>query len=594
MVNPPILAADKVQNLKSITEGDTYIEAIQDMLITASFPMVKLWDSILKNDKNLDAEQVVNLVQQSLCAIGSAFRSLNTHRQKRFQGCLTKEFRSLADDQPNKSETTLSPWLFGSNLEEQIKSKVDSSTISRKVISREIPRFRTNPFQNQNRNFPNSRSQRRGKRRSFLPQNQYQRHHQQKEVSQHTSRLSQQAIDQDILFPRTHQFLGAWEQITNDPEILEIIEGYSIKFQHTPFQMGPPPPLRTFSEGEMAAIDKEIVDLLKKGAIEVCSHTPGEFISNIRSSKTEWWKQACNRHESAKRVHGEHPFQNGRHIPAKICSQTGRFYDKTGFKGHISNCPSKQKIENLPSLYLEGCTLPIHLPPFQSLFLRQNFHQGYKTSDCISKGNGDQIINSSRRHINHGKLSPACNATHGLGNPSLNLLGICDKLPKVHSHPFKGVAIPELQSKLRSNETFLAKRKASKFKTVCYRNHVPSSHCKPCSKFSRSLSVNHACDSRNPPLHQGNTEGSHKGHSPSRTTCFLQNQGHPFSGGNKRSAVVDRFSPLKQWKRHNSATCKHNDFLQCLKNRMGCPSGFNPDRCKMVKKRGQFPQIFWN
>ena len=135
----------------------------------------------MKTDKNLDAEHVVNLVQQSLCAIGSAFQSLNTHCQKRFQGCLTKEFRSLADEQPNKSETTLSPcWLFGSNLEEQIKSKVDSSTISRKVISREIPRFRTNPFQNQNRKFPNSWSRKRGKRRPFLPQNQYQRRRKQK------------------------------------------------------------------------------------------------------------------------------------------------------------------------------------------------------------------------------------------------------------------------------------------------------------------------------------------------------------------------------------------------------------------------------
>ena len=142
--------------------------------------MVKLWDSILKNDENLDAEQVVNLVQQSLRAIGSAFQSLNTHHRKRFQGCFTKEFRSLADNQPNKSEPTLSSWLFGSNLEEQIKSKVDSSTIFRKVISREIPRFRANPFQNKNRNFPNSRSQRRGKRRPFLPQNQYQRCRQQK------------------------------------------------------------------------------------------------------------------------------------------------------------------------------------------------------------------------------------------------------------------------------------------------------------------------------------------------------------------------------------------------------------------------------
>ena len=53
-VNPPILAADKVQNSNSITEGYNYIKAIQDILITASFPMVKLWDSILKNDENLE------------------------------------------------------------------------------------------------------------------------------------------------------------------------------------------------------------------------------------------------------------------------------------------------------------------------------------------------------------------------------------------------------------------------------------------------------------------------------------------------------------------------------------------------------------
>ena len=55
VVNPPILVADKVQNSKSITEGDNYINAIQDILITVSFPMVKLWNSILKNE-NLDAE----------------------------------------------------------------------------------------------------------------------------------------------------------------------------------------------------------------------------------------------------------------------------------------------------------------------------------------------------------------------------------------------------------------------------------------------------------------------------------------------------------------------------------------------------------
>ena len=85
---------------------------------------------------------------------------------------------------------------------------------------------------------------------------------------------------------------------------------------------------------------------------------------------------------------------------------------------------------------------------------------------------------------------------------------------KIHSHPFKGVARPRLRSKLRSNEAFLARRKAFKSKTVCSGNHVPSSHHKPCTNFSRSLSVDHACDSRNFPSHQGITEGPHKAIAP--------------------------------------------------------------------------------
>ena len=62
-------------------------------------------------------------------------------------------------------------------------------------------------------------------------------------------------------------------------------------------------------------------------------------------------------------------------------------------KGRLSNCPSGQKIKNLSSLHLEGCTPPIHLPPFWSLFFRQNFHQSNEASDCISKSHGDKIIN---------------------------------------------------------------------------------------------------------------------------------------------------------------------------------------------------------
>ena len=115
------------------------------MLITAPFPMIKLWDSILERDENLDAKQVEFSLTVSLCSrfCSSIFKH---PLQKRFPGVF-----NLVDKQPNKSELALSPWLFGSNLEEQIKRKLHSST-----ISREIPKLRASQYKNQKQHLPNS------------------------------------------------------------------------------------------------------------------------------------------------------------------------------------------------------------------------------------------------------------------------------------------------------------------------------------------------------------------------------------------------------------------------------------------------------
>ena len=51
--------------------------------------------------------------------------------------------------------------------------------------------------------------------------------------------------------------------------------------------------------------------------------------------------------------------------------------------------------------------------------------------------------------VDHGKLLQACNATHRLGNPGLNLSGVCDKLPKVQSHPFKVLSNLGFEVKLK-------------------------------------------------------------------------------------------------------------------------------------------------
>ena len=91
-------------------EGNKHVANVQQMLMSVSYPLPKLWSKIISQEEDFEfeAEELLKDIQQSLCAIGSSFQSLDTHRRRRFKGCLAKEFSSSAD-----SDEGLSPILFG-------------------------------------------------------------------------------------------------------------------------------------------------------------------------------------------------------------------------------------------------------------------------------------------------------------------------------------------------------------------------------------------------------------------------------------------------------------------------------------------------
>ena len=131
-INPQILNSDKVQANQNILEGDNRVGNIQEFILSASFPLLKLWQSIISSDEDLEAEEVLDRVQQSLFCMGSAFAGLNLHRKKRFKSVLTKEFSALADEEGKSSE--LSGYLFGEDLSEKIKEQLESNRITRRVV----------------------------------------------------------------------------------------------------------------------------------------------------------------------------------------------------------------------------------------------------------------------------------------------------------------------------------------------------------------------------------------------------------------------------------------------------------------------------
>ena len=73
--------------------------------------------------------------------------------------------------------------------------------------------------------------------------------------------------------------LPQWQEITEDNEILKMVEGVVIEFSDVP------PPGQNihmcFSQDQTDAIDTEMKELLRKKVVVPCSHSAGEFISPI-------------------------------------------------------------------------------------------------------------------------------------------------------------------------------------------------------------------------------------------------------------------------------------------------------------------------
>ena len=80
---------------------------------------------------------------------------------------------------------------------------------------------------------------------------------------------------------RLKNFIENWKVLTNDTEILSLVEGYTIPFHEIPQQKNIPNSPK-LSQEEKILVQKEIHEMLNKGAIvETPNHLEGQFISNL-------------------------------------------------------------------------------------------------------------------------------------------------------------------------------------------------------------------------------------------------------------------------------------------------------------------------
>ena len=76
------------------------------------------------------------------------------------------------------------------------------------------------------------------------------------------------------------KYISKWKKLTNDQWVLSTVMGYKIEFDKKPYQRKIPRPI-VFNNEEKVLIQKEVSDMLFKGAIKEVPHEENEYISNI-------------------------------------------------------------------------------------------------------------------------------------------------------------------------------------------------------------------------------------------------------------------------------------------------------------------------
>jgi len=98
-----------------------------------------------------------------------------------------------------------------------------------------------------------------------------------------------------VIAGRTKYFIPAWQEITADKQILEMVQGCPIDFISMPKQLTSTYPL-SHNPVEREIISEEVAKLLIKGVIEETTHSEGEFISRIfvRKKKDNTYRMILN------------------------------------------------------------------------------------------------------------------------------------------------------------------------------------------------------------------------------------------------------------------------------------------------------------
>ena len=215
-----------------------------------------------------------------------------------------------------------------------------------------------------------------------------------------------------VLAGRLRHFLPNWEQITGDPAILDVVQGYQLEFLAPPrqgrirqplqFSRGVgqhrlrgchPPGKRSVEYGQAGfrPVSKQLIFSPQAGReIPPGYQSKGvECISSVRS------------------------FQNGGHSPSARFTSASRLAGKNRFERCILRSSDLERSQEIPSIHLEGLPPRVCLPPLWPVGVSEIVHKTFKAGGFSSSPNRNTSDNISGRSLVYEPVQRGSRAGYG-------------------------------------------------------------------------------------------------------------------------------------------------------------------------------------
>ena len=202
---------------------------------------------------------------------------------------------------------------------------------------------------------------------------------------------------------RLKYFTSTWEKITQDPWVLQVVQGYQIEFMKPPVQLVPArmPSLTPTLE---TVLDQEVQELLNKEAVHLVKQPVVTDKFAVCCAKKGRRESPCSESKAIKSIHNIRTFQNGRYSYVKRPSKTRGLVGKNRPQGCLFNSTHLDKSSEIPSFSVERQHARVCLSPLRFSFCPESVHEADETSCSSIETAGHSANNLFRRHINYGRI----------------------------------------------------------------------------------------------------------------------------------------------------------------------------------------------